>query len=160
MPPAAQCPGDKTRCLERKEVCECLLQVCLIWEMGLAIAGFIPKGQISRPELLGPVTGGAFTESIIHNGLTYLATWFASWQTHLKIINQTTPNEMFDFVILPHCCSRHGWCVCTTHPYCLRAMPPPQQLSWYVKHLFAYQWSFLSTRHKKTARTFWWSYWI
>lgn len=118
-------------------------------EMRLATAGFITNGQIFRPELQEPFPGGAFTVSIFHSPLTYLATWCISRQTHLKVINKTTPNEMFDFVMLPRCWARHVRCLYTAHLYCFRAMLLPPPLSLDVTHLFVYQWSHLSTRHKK-----------
>ena len=50
------------------------LQGLVIQGMWAPTAGFITQGQISRPEFLKPMPGGAFIHSIIPKGLTYSVT--------------------------------------------------------------------------------------
>lgn len=57
--------------------------VPIIQDLWTDTVEFIKKWQISRPKILEPMPGGAFTYSSIIKDMTYLVTWSGHEQAHL-----------------------------------------------------------------------------
>lgn len=71
-----------------------LLPMCFQLRNALAVKKIRCLDSALRKSVSFETDFPTISYSIIPKGLTYSATWCGSEQAHLKIINQTTPNEL------------------------------------------------------------------